>query len=585
MKYTVIKRENKTSGWKSKTYYVRYYENGKLKYVDTKKTNKKDANIFAEDLIGKIPSPIKINNSALRTLTLKQYLEKFNWFSKTEMPPFVEYKTGLSTHNFQERAAFNTASSLNRIINELEDEIGNCLYYNITREDTNAFKKRLSKYKLTNNARNSIINSFRTVYSYLLRTDNYLNTNPFSEAKTSHFPVVAKKKYVLKPYEIYFLFDKNLLEKIEPVYISKEKWLKFLDSDFFLEFKFTAYTGLRANESMALIRSQIKDKRIVSVNRAFKDNYGKVIGLPKDGKTRTIILCDEAYKCIADKLEIRKNDEYIFQTSIKTHLYNRFKYYWVVYRNEILAAFDINIENCKFTRHGLRKSLNSNLINYSSLNLKESWIRAYCGWSEGNSSLSVIQEQHYTDLEVQKTLNKVAKEIQRMYVKEPNKLFNNFTNGSIKTTKKSKGYEPAGEENEKINFLQTVCNLMGEDIENNIREIQITNTENIEDYEEAKSKLEIIRQKENELVFIQLLIKIKSYINNQLATKELTSEEADNLLNFIVELLNRKDSLNINKLAFKEHEIMYILEHKIVKELISYFDDVYELAFKVSDSM
>ncbi len=584
MKYTVLKRENKNSGWKSKNYYVRYYENGQLKYIDTNKTSKSEANIIAKDLISNIPEPIKVNESSKRNLTLKQYLTKFNWFSKTELPPYKEYTTGLSKHIFQEGAALRTTFNLNRLFNTFNDEIGSCIYYNISMDETNKFKERLLNYDLTATAKNSIIEALRTVYSYLMRKDKYITFNPFCEIKVEFFPTKFKKKYVFAPYEIYYLFNKDLLQKIEPKYFSREQWDRFLNSDFFLAFKFAAYTGMRTNEITALIPSQIKDDRIVTINRAFKDKTGKVVRLPKNNQSRTIILCDEAYKCIAEKLEIRKNNEFIFQTKFHTHLYNRYTNNWTNFRKEILNAFDIEIGNLKFTPHGLRKSLNTNLLRYSSLKLKESLIRAYCGWSDAPNSLTPVQEKHYTTYS-NTDLNTVAREIQRIYVKDSKKILNNFYKTEENSITFSSGWTPTEDDSSKYMFLEKVYNIIGKEIEEDIKEIKLTEPENQEIERNAMRKLETIRRKENELNFIRLLIKVKAYINNNKALNDKVSKTEKDLLKTIVNLLNRENITDINKIVYLDSEIQNILENIIVKQLIDYYNDISELANNINSGI
>lgn len=576
MKFNIVKRENKSSGWKSKTYYVRFYENGKLQYVNTKKTNKKEAEVVGSNIVSKIPKKVKVSDSSIRNLTLKQYLINNDWFSATLNPPYKEFKSGLSTHSFQERHSKLVTTALRKLFKENNDEIGDCIYYNIGKRDTDKLKKRLLKYKTTAGVKNIYILALRSVYSYLIKKDEYVKFNPFNQSKMEFFQTKLKKKYVFAPYEIYYLFNRNLLEKIEPVYCSEKSWDHFLNSDFFLAFKFAAYTGMRSNEVSALIPSQIKDERILTINRAFKDKHGTVIGLPKNSKIRTIVLCDEAYACIKEKLETRRQNEFIFQNNRKNSIYRNYQASWVKFREEVVNAFDIDLGDFKFTPHGLRKSLNTNLLKYSSI--KESLIRFYCGWSDAANTLTPIQEGHYTGYDEQ-DLNKVAKAIQKMYVKESKKNLSEFEDNLDVVEPVSRGWTPPDEEVHKKNFIKKVYKLMGDDIEREYNEIKLSGIENLELEQTAQNKIDKIRKKENELNFSSLLLKVKTYLNNEMAVEE--NQSYSELLETTVELLNRKNIMNINYLVIDETEIEEILDNVIVKDLIDKFDDVYYLAEEI----
>lgn len=141
IKYTILRRVNKTSGWSSKTYYVRFYDNRKLTYINTDQTSKNAADIKAREIISKIPIKVKVSEASVRHLSLKQYLINNEWLSNTENPLYKDFKSGLSQHSFQLRASSLKVRYLNKIFMELNDSLGEVLYFNISKDDIKSLKK------------------------------------------------------------------------------------------------------------------------------------------------------------------------------------------------------------------------------------------------------------------------------------------------------------------------------------------------------------------------------------------------------------------------------------------------------------
>jgi hypothetical protein len=101
---------------------------------------------------------------------------------------------------------------------------------------------------------------------------------------------------------------------------------------------------MRKSKIIALTVGQIKD-RVVHVDRAWKDNKGTVVGLPKNGKARDIVLCDEIYARIEENLKNKNPKDFLFQNSNKNSLYCDYNGYWVKFKKEIIEAFNIDIKN------------------------------------------------------------------------------------------------------------------------------------------------------------------------------------------------------------------------------------------------
>jgi integrase len=530
IKYKILKRENKTTGWSSKTYYVRFYDNGKLSYINTDQTSKKAADIKAREIISKIPIKVKVSEASVRHLSLKQYLINNEWLSNTENPLYKDFKSGLSQHSFQLRASSLKVRYLNKIFMELNDPLGEVLYFNISKDDIRKFKESLLTYEMTNNIRNTIIYSLSSVYSYLIKNDKYIKSNPFTTSQIEMFKVVDKKKYVFAPYQVYYLFNLDLLEKIEPVNTTQMKWDNLLESDYFKAFKFAAYTGMRKSEITALTVGQIED-RVVHINRAFKDTAGKITGLPKNGKARDIVLCDEVYEIIADNIKDKRSSDFVFKNRKGLSIHGNYSTSWTRFKEEIFEAFDIkmNTEKYRFSPHGLRKSLNTNLLKFTDSNIKESYIRFYCGWSDAINTLTAVQEEHYTGYGVDQ-LTKIANEIQKIYVSD---VINEVIHPKKET---NPSWKPSKEEIEKLDFLLKVENIYGDKLINlillNFTETptyynEKLTTEELSELDKLDDQIRYNLTRVNEIKFKQLLIRIKNELVNIMAIKKLTGKPSE----------------------------------------------------------
>jgi hypothetical protein len=386
------------------------------------------------------------------------------------------------------------------------------------------------------------------------------------------FNVTDKLKYVFSPYQVYYLFNLNLLEKIEPVNTTQKKWDNFLESDYFKAFKFAAYTGMRKSEITALTVGQIED-RIVHINRAFKDTAGKIIGLPKNGKARDIVLCDEIYEMIIDNIEGKSSSDFVFKNRKGLSIHGNYSASWTRFKDEILEAFDIkiNTKEYKVSPHGLRKSLNTNLLIYSGAELKESFIRLFCGCSEATNTLTAVQEGHYTGYGVNE-LTKVANSIQKIYVTD---VINEVK--LQKKANKTPTWKPSKEEVEKANFMvavekiygKSLIKLVSKDLPENPSYYNKNNSpETIAKIDILENQLRTNLRRVNEIVFQELLILSKNALVNIMAIKNLTgkpSEYKDFYDN--CDYLSNKTERAEGELYLKEEYEGVLLNHILENEI------------------
>jgi integrase len=121
-------------------------------------------------------------------------------------------------------------------------------------------------------------------------------------------------------------------------------------------FTILATTGLRRSELLALHPDQLKDD-ILTIDRAYKDDSLKVIGLPKWGKVRVIPLCDIALKALKEAFEENPNSNEPLRVS------SRMLSIW--FKTIRTHALQLKLERPEawkeLTPHVLRHSLNTNL--------------------------------------------------------------------------------------------------------------------------------------------------------------------------------------------------------------------------------
>lgn len=442
--YRKSKKKDKSGNyreWTSTTYYLIYYENRKKKYIDTRKSNIREAEDEKERLIKEIEGG-----------TVYSVIKNNKWLSEKESPLYLSYKAHTTDYHYQYAQSQKNVRYLKIILEQFKDEIGDKLFCSLSPEDVDDFLIRLSKYseykdakkntrEITNAFRNCTIDAFSTIYNYYLRTGEIkVKSNPFYKKKRFPKKTEHRKRFIYTPEIINLCFEQELLEKIEPITLietahgekplSKEKWLSICNSIYKDFFHFVALTGMRGSEASSIRVNQfVKDTdfRVLNINGAFKaglrkndvdNNDGSVdiIGTTKSGKPRRIVLCDEANRIIKKYAYGKTEDDLIFINDNKKSEYSSFLLsqerarVFRIFINELNAQFNFTDDPLSLTIHGFRTSLNSVLIDNTGL--RESLIAHYFGWE--STTLQKTQLKHYTQYS-DADLRSVANEINKLY--------------------------------------------------------------------------------------------------------------------------------------------------------------------------
>ena len=136
--YRKSKKKNKKGEyveWKSKTFYVIYYDNREKKYKNTWETDRKKAEEKMEQIVkdlegGTVYSVIKYNK----------------WLSEKESPLYLSYKAHTTDYHYQYAQSQKNVRYLKIILEQFKDEIGDKLFVSLSPEDVDDFLIRLSKY-------------------------------------------------------------------------------------------------------------------------------------------------------------------------------------------------------------------------------------------------------------------------------------------------------------------------------------------------------------------------------------------------------------------------------------------------------
>ena len=454
--FRTVKRRDKNGNlksWTSKTYYITYYENRKRKWINTEKTDYSEA----EDVL-------KEKEAVLKGGTVYQFLKSNLWLDELKNPLYVGYANETTNYHLHYAHSRKNVRYLQIILEEIKDPIRDLIFYKVSRSDVEAFKERLARMTkyvdghnherdITNTFRNRVLFAFSTIWSYYLRKgDKKLDSNPFLMVEKFKKNKEPKKKFVFSP-EIYrFLFDREILEELEPLSsystkrgnvvkkLTKEKWEEIIYSVWIDFFEFVFLTGLRGSEAAAVCVKQFANPkdynyRVLDVNRAFKaglrkdivnSNNGSVeiIGNTKTEETRTIVLCDRAYEIAMKYIKGKSDDDLLFTLPMegKNNVYST--YLLSQKRADVFNIF-INEMNEQFgfcendtevlSLHGFRSSLNSVLLGVPYLN--ENLVAYTMGWA--SKSISFVQRKHYTYHDRVMDLIQVANQINLLYLGKP----------------------------------------------------------------------------------------------------------------------------------------------------------------------
>ena len=454
--YSVVKRTSSRkrkdgTTWESKNYFLRYRNGDKLIYEDLGTSIKREAEANAFDIYAskakKLPTPY--SRRSLRTYVLKN-----NWTDPLLCPPYKEFQSNLTNHSFRYQNSKRVAKSLDFVFNVMEDEIGAKDYASIKKADVKAFKERLLSYRdkdgkpLKASVINRVFTALNDVYRYIINNEeNDLEINPFSSDYSPRVPTEApKKKFVFQPKEVKRLLDYDLLKmckdfklvmfegtKREKVF-TERFYNAFLDGPLYKIICIMALTGMRFNEVAALKKRCFKfEGHVLEITEAFKvavygsimgnylagDKSIEVFGPPKNGRPRSIVLCDRAYYLLKPLLDECVNDDDLLfvrktEEGQPRNLYpvyeNNNKQYMTMFLRGFCDKFNINVpEDEVVSPHCLRTTLNSNLLKED---VKESWVAAYMGWK--TETLTQVQAKHYTQFGLD-TMWKVAESINYLY--------------------------------------------------------------------------------------------------------------------------------------------------------------------------
>jgi integrase len=281
----------------------------------------------------------------------------------------------------------------------LNDPISDILLLDLTPGDCIDFQHRISN-KLAGkyNTINKVLLALKYVLSEAaIRGD--IPASPAARIGTIHYEI--EKKQILSCEQTRDIFN-------DPS--------RFPSDTAYYVFRFTAFTGMRASEVLALHWDQL-DGDILTIDRAWKTR--DTLGLPKRGKTRVIPLANS----VLDHLPERSSSPLIFHNEEGKRLGET---WWRKNFRNIVYDYDekgtpIHIRDAdkKVVPHGLRHAVNSYLIKEG---IPLQYIQTYLGWSrsaQGNnlahSGLTKVQDG-YTHIAVD-DLRIVADTIDHMFYK------------------------------------------------------------------------------------------------------------------------------------------------------------------------
>jgi integrase len=201
------------------------------------------------------------------------------------------------------------------------------------------------------------------------------------------------------------------IEKTREIFNDPER---FPSQKAFQVFRFTAFTGMRASEVLALHWEQL-DGDILSIDRAWKTRHS--LGLPKRDRTRVIPLPAS----VLDHLPERTSSKLVFHNREGERLGET---WWRKNWRKIVYEYDEKGHPVRMVDaqehvlpHGLRHAVNSYLIKEG---IPLQYIQTYLGWSRtaGNaelpqSGLTKVQDG-YTHIDVD-DLRIVADTIDRLF--------------------------------------------------------------------------------------------------------------------------------------------------------------------------
>lgn len=455
--HRIATRKNKKGEiktWKSKNFYISYYENRERKWIDTGCEDEEAARLFYDKKVAE-----------LECGTVYEFLKQHNWLDATKNPLYVDSNEGNINYHLHYAHSLKNVRYLQIILEDIKDPIKDCLFEDVSRKDVQEFKDRLANLKTyidghgheretTTTFKNKTIAAFSTIWSYYLRTGKAnIRSNPFLSVEKFKKKTPITKKYIFTPEDYSDLFDREVLETLEPISfydskrngsltpLSKEKWTELVNSIWIDFFEFVFLSGLRGGEAAAICVDSFEPGYhyyVLDVDRAFKSGLRKadvnsnsrtveIIGKPKTGETRRIVLCDRAREIAVKYLAGKTGKDLLFTLPMKK---GQNKYSTYLLSQQRANAFRLFIgemnaqyhftdkDNEALSLHGARTSLNSVLLDKT--NLREGLIAYVMGWT--SHSLTTTQREHYTRYEINDLID-VAREINRLYLKKDFKGF------------------------------------------------------------------------------------------------------------------------------------------------------------------
>lgn len=442
--------------WTSKTFYISYYEKRKKIWIDTGIEDEEEASKFFRSKIEEIEGG-----------TVYQFLKKNHWLEETRNPLYVDSRRGAINYHLQYAHSLKNVRYLQIILEDIKDPIGDCIFVDLSRKDVLDFKDRLDKLdtyidaqkrirKVTSTFRNGCLNAFSTIWSYYLRTGKVdIKTNPFLQVEKFKKNKDPQKKYIFTPEDYRDIFDREILESIEPIsyyktkmdgslkQLSIEKWHEIIHGVWIDFFEFIFLTGCRGSEAAAITIDSFEPNSnffLLNINKAIKAGLRKkivneedpsvdIIGDTKTSEKRQIVLCNRARDIVEQYADGKKPNELLF-TVPNINEDNKYSslllsqnraYMFNLFIGEMNAHYNFvdDIDNEVLTLHGARTSMNTNLLLHTTL--RESLIAAVMGWT--SHSLTNTQRKHYTKYGINDLID-VAKQINRLYL---NKEFSGFT--------------------------------------------------------------------------------------------------------------------------------------------------------------
>lgn len=201
------------------------------------------------------------------------------------------------------------------------------------------------------------------------------------------------------------------IEKTREIFNDPERFPSLIA---FQVFRFTAFTGMRASEVLALHWEQL-DGDILTIDRAWKTRHS--LGLPKRNRIRKIPLPPS----VLDHLPERSSSQLVFHNSEGERLGET---WWIQNWWKIVYDYDgtgtpIHFRDAEehVLPHGLRHAVNSYLIKEG---IALQYIQTYLGWSRsaGDTHMTKVQDG-YTHIEVE-DLRIISEVIERLFSKTCN---------------------------------------------------------------------------------------------------------------------------------------------------------------------